>query len=376
MKSTEVIVIGGGLQGLSTALQLVRRGKTVAVLEKDSSGRHASGVNAGGVRRLNRALPEIPLSLASQKLWHRIESLVDHDCGFRPNGQVSIAEDPGEMRALEKRVRLLESLGYAHEEVIDGKTLRRLLPGVSDHCVGGLYCRGDGFAEPYLTTLAFRKKVRSLGVTIYDRHPVTAIERTRGMWKVRAGLKTLEAPVLVNCAGAWGARIAAMIGDGAPLTPRALSMMVTARVPGFLKPVVGLANRKLSFKQMPNGSVVIGGGHDSKLNMKTERTVIDFTQLTVSAQTVQDVFPRMKRVTIVRCWAGIEGFLPDQIPVIGPSPSAEDAFHAFGFCGHGFQLSPIMGHIMADLVVEGRSALPIEAFRMERFSRNDEIIDS
>ncbi len=371
--STDIIIIGGGLQGCSTALHLARKGKSVIVLEKETPGRHASGANAGGVRRLNRAIPEIPLSLASQELWYRIESLVDHDCGFKPDGQIRIAENSEDMEKLEERHRLVASLGYTHEELVDKKTLRQLVPAIASHCVGALYCRGDGFAEPYITTLAFREKIKSLGVRIYENNPVTAIDRRHRLWHVRAGLRSFESSVLVNCAGAWGIGIAVMIGDKAPLVPRALTMMVTARVPDFLKPVVGLAGRKLSFKQMPNGTVVIGGGHNSKLNMEAEKTVIDFSQLKISAQTVQDVFPQMKNVPIVRSWAGIEGFLPDDIPVLGPSRNAPQAFHAFGFCGHGFQLSPIIGQILSELIIDGRSTLPIDAFRIERFDETTNI---
>jgi len=368
MKSADVIIIGGGLQGCSTALHLVRRGKTVIILEKETPGRHASGVNAGGVRRLNRAIPEIPLALASLKLWQRIESLVGSDCGFRPVGQVRIAETHHDMGVMEERVVRLKSLGYSHEELIDQRELRRIVPIVADHCVGGLFCRQDGAAEPYITTRAFYHKARQLGAEVNEHHPVVAIERTNHIWRVRAGGKNFNSPILVNCAGAWGGRIAAMIGDGAPLFPEALSMMVTERVSSFLKPVVGLIGRKLSFKQMPNGTVVIGGGHLSKMNMDTEKTVIDFTRLKISAQTVRDIFPLMKNVPIVRCWAGIEGNLPDEIPVIGPSQNAPDAYHAFGFSGHGFQLGPIVGRIMAELIIDGRSSLPIDAFRIERFS--------
>lgn len=368
MISADVIIIGGGLQGLSTALHLARMGKAVIVVEKETSGRHASGVNAGGVRRLNRALPEIPLSLASQKLWQRIESLVGHDCGFRPDGQIRIAENDEDMAKLEKRHRVVESLGYTHEELVDRNTLRRLVPAASNHCIGALYCRGDGFAEPYQTILAFRVKAMALGVRIYENNPVTAVERSQNLWRIRTGSCSFEAPVLVNCAGAWGARIASWIGDDAPLTPTPLTMMVTARMQSFLKPVVGLVSRKLSFKQMPNGTVVIGGGHISKLCSDSEKTVIDFTKLKISAQTVRDVFPLMKKIPIVRTWAGIEGFLPDQIPVIGPSRNAPQAFHAFGFSGHGFQLSPIIGQILSELIIEGQSSLPIEAFGIERFA--------
>jgi sarcosine oxidase subunit beta len=344
------------------------------VLEKETAGRHASGVNAGGVRRLNRALPEIPLSLASQEIWHRMASLVDHDCGFRPDGQIRIAESDADMRKLEERQQIVASHGYTHEELVDQKELRRLVPAVSGHCVGALYCRGDGFAEPYRTAHAFRSKARSLGVRIYEKHPVIAIDRNQNTWHIRTALRNFESPTVVNCAGAWGAQIASWFGDVIPSTPTPLTMMVTARIPAFLKPVVGLVSRKLSFKQMPNGSVVIGGGHISKLSMESEQTEIDFTNLKISAETARDIFPLMKQVQVVRTWAGIEGILPDQIPAIGPSPNASRVFHAFGFSGHGFQLGPIIGRILADLIIDGRTSLPIDAFRVDRFDNRSQVM--
>ena len=100
-------------------------GRRVSVIEKDYVGRHASGVNAGGVRRLGRDVAEIPLSVASLELWHRIADLVDDDCGFERHGQVKVAENAAELEALRRRAAELRALGFAHEEVIDRAELRR-----------------------------------------------------------------------------------------------------------------------------------------------------------------------------------------------------------------------------------------------------------
>lgn len=363
----DFIIIGAGIQGCATALNLSMRKHKVLLLEKKTAGRQASGVNAGGVRRLYRAPAEIPLSLAAMELWHRIETLVDHDCGFHATGQVKIAESDADMAKLEERARLVESLGFTHEELVDAKELKRLVPKAAPHCVGGLVSRRDGFAEPYLTTQALCHAAVRRGAVLREYSPVTAIERGKDIWRVLCGESVYESPVVVNCAGAWGDRIAAMVGDEVPLAPEAPTMMVTSRVSHFLDPVVGLTSRELSFKQMPNGTLVIGGGHRSMLDMQTERTVIDFEKLKISARMVTDLFPALKKVTIVRCWAGIEGIMPDQIPVIGPSSSAPDFYHAFGFSAHGFQLGPIVGQLLAELIVEGRTEFPIEPFRIDRF---------
>jgi len=145
-------------------------------------------------------------------------------------------------------------------------------------------------------------------------------------------------------------------------------MMVTQPVAPFVEPVVLAATRRLSFKQHPNGTVLIGGGHRAEGDRETETIRLDFAKLALSARIVMDFFPFLKDVRVVRAWAGLEARMPDDIPVIGPSGTAPGVFHAFGFTGHGFQLGPIVGRILADLITEGRTDLPIEPFRIERFS--------
>src|SRR5437588_11742017 len=110
----DVIVIGGGLHGCSAALHLARRGARVTVVEKDYVGRHASGVNAGGVRRLGRHFAEVPLSVAAMELWHGIADLVDDDCGFVTHGQVKVAENESDLDLLCARVHELTRLGFTH----------------------------------------------------------------------------------------------------------------------------------------------------------------------------------------------------------------------------------------------------------------------
>ena len=370
MKSADILIIGGGIAGCSTAVHLSQRGKSVILLERDVSGGQASGVNAGGVRQLLRDTREIPLSLASHKLWHKIESMVGSDCGFRPCGQISLAENEQEIRNLKERSDLIRSLGYSHEKLVDQKQLKHIVPNVSPHCIGGLYCREDGAAEPYKTTRAFFNKAQQLGVQLFEHHPVSFIERTAGKWIAIVGNKNFSAPILVNCAGAWGAHIAEMIGDYAPLYKKASILSVTARTAKFLEPVVLLEGRKLSFKQMANGTVVIGGGFDAKLDIDTEKSLIDFSELKTMAQTVIDLFPFLKQVPIVRCWPGIIGRMPDNIPVVGPSKNAVDFYHAFGFSGHGFQFGPIIGQILSELILDRRPSIPIDSFLIDRFTKD------
>ena len=369
VETADVVIVGGGLHGCSAALHLARRGVASMVIEKDHVGRHASGVNAGGVRRLGRDLAEVPLSAASIELWHGIEDLVDDGCGFHPTGQVKVAETEEELAALSTRVQHLNERGYEHEVFIDRETLFELLPTVTPHCIGGIHVAGDGYADPARTTAAFRRKGESLGGRFFEGFSTTGFEQTGGIWRVSTSGGQFEAPVLVNCSGGWGARVAAALGEAVPLRIEALMMMVTAPMPRFVEPVVGSQGRQISFKQSENGTVIIGGGHRGTAYPDENRTVIDFDGLAISAKTTRHLFPIMKDASIVRCWAGMEGFTPDGIPFIGPSKTTENAYHAFGYCGHGFQLGPIVGSVIADLVTQGNSNLPIEPFRIDRFDK-------
>ena len=367
MNTADVIVIGGGLHGCSAALHLAMAGRKVAVIEKDHVGRHASGVNAGGVRRLGRHVAEIPLAVASMALWHRIEALVDDDCAFESHGQVKVAESESDFLRLRERVNELHALGFDHEELIDRHELRELLPAVSPHCIGGLISRDDGAALPFRTTLAFKRKAERLGARFVEGARVQAIAREGGAWRVATDTQAFSAPDIVNAAGAWANAIAHQLGEPVPLEPVALMLMITAPVAGFVRPVVGAASRTLSFKQFANGTVMLGGGHRGRVDIDTNQTVLDFAKLALNARIAAEIFPCIGGADIVRAWAGIEGRMPDDIPVIGPSATSEGIWHSFGFSAHGFQLGPIVGAITADLITKGTTSLPIEPFSIRRF---------
>jgi sarcosine oxidase subunit beta len=366
-RTADVIVIGGGIHGCSTALHLALRGLKPIVIEKDYAGRHASGVNAGGVRQLARDMAEIPLSISSMAIWERIEELVDDDCGFSSHGTVLVAESEEELAGFKARVDDLRLKGFTHEELIDRAELRRLVPAVSDHCPGGVVSRRDGAADPFITTQAFRRKAIEKGVEFREGVRVTGLARAAGVWRVETTEGAFEAPKIVNAAGAWADRIAAMLGEPVPLEVIAPMLMVSSRVPPFIEPVVILRSRKLSFKQRANGTVVIGGGHRATPDRDTNETVIDWQALAVSARTVWELFPAMREATIVRAWAGIEARMPDEIPVIGPSSTSEGVYHQFGFSAHGFQLGPGTGAMMAELIATGSTNVPIDGLGIRRF---------
>ena len=368
MKHTDIIIIGSGLMGASTALNLARMGKKVVLLEKESNARHASAVNAGGVRRLNRAFEEIPISVAAGEMWPELSKIVGDDCGFQPVGQLRIGPGENEMKQLAARVDKIEALGFFHEKLLGPKEVKRLVPAYEGRCSGGILVSSDGHALPARTLKSFVNAAIRAGAELHTQCLITKITHDQDVFCVRAADgRQFRSDALVNAAGAWGHKIAAMLGDDLPIEPVGLTMMVTGRMQPFLKPVVGIQGHKLSFKQMANGTVVIGGGHRAALDMRTGKNTVRISEIKKSSKTVITHFPIMEKSMIVRCWAGIEGMVSDGLPIIDASPNIPGLFHVCGFSSHGFQLSPMIGRLGASLVTGQIPELSLDAFRISRF---------
>lgn len=365
---SDVIVIGGGFHGTSSAFNLAKRGAKVTLLEAEYCARHASGVNAGGVRTLGRHYAEVPLARASLALWHKLPELIGEDATFVASGQLQIAENFAELDKLRQRVEELNALGFFHEVMVDAQQVRAIAPRLAHHVVGGIWVHDDGHAVPYRAVTAFRHAAQRLGATFHEATPAQSIKRVGAQWQVSTERGVFSAPWLVNSAGAWSGEFAAQAGEPVPMKPGGLMLMITQRVPHFIDPVLGAAGRPLSFKQFANGTVLIGGGLRGSADVVRRHGEVDFLKLSSSAQTVTDLFPHLEGVGINRVWAGVEAFMPDEIPIISLSRTAPQLVHAFGFSAHGFELGPIGGQIVSELVFDGVSTLPIDPFAVDRFA--------
>ncbi len=370
--SVDLIVIGGGLMGLAVALEAADAGMRVTLLEAERIGRHASSASAGGVRSLNRHPAEIPLARAALPLWHELSGRLGRDVGFAASGQIRVAENPAALAALEARVARVRALGYNHEELIGADELRGLEPRLAEHCLGALIVRDDGFADPLRAVRAWRAAALARGVEIREATTVRAVTRAGDGLSIETAEGDFRAAAIVNAAGAWGAELARAAGDRVEVAPRALQMSVTAPVPHFVHAVMGTEGRKLSLKQMPNGSVVIGGGYEGPID--AEARVGRALQRNVAANvaTAAGLFPLLRHARVVRSWAGIEAWTEDGLPMLGPSMRVPGLVHAFGFSGHGFALVPLIGQIVTSML-EGRAQnLPLAPFSPDRFAAKKE----
>jgi sarcosine oxidase, subunit beta len=368
-QEADVLVIGGGLHGTSSAFHLARRGASVIVLEADYVARHSSGVNAGGVRTLGRPLPEIPLALRSRELWHTLPDLIGDDGGFVPSGQLKIAETDAELDECRERVALLNAHGFTHETLIDRERVLELEPALARHVTGGIWVERDGYALPYRTTTAFRLAAQRLGARFIEGTPVARIEPHGERWLAHTPRGTFAARQLLVAAGAWSGELARQAGESVPVHPEGLMLMVTQRVAPFCRATLGATGRPLSFKQFDNGTVVIGGKLIGHADLPGRHGEVDFMRLVKSARTVVDLFPHLRDLGVNRAWAGVEAFTDDALPVISASRTASGLYYSFGYCGSGFQLGPACGQVVSELMLDGAPSVPLDAFAIDRFGR-------
>ncbi|MEX3952056.1 NAD(P)/FAD-dependent oxidoreductase [Paraburkholderia sp. EG287B] len=369
VQEADVLVIGGGLHGSSSAFHMARRGASVIVLEADYVGRHSSGVNAGGVRTLGRPLPEIPLALMSREIWHALPDTIGDDGGFVPSGQLKIAETEAELDECRERVALLESHGFTHEKLIDRETVLELEPALAKHVTGGIWVERDGYALPFRTTTAFRLAAQKHGARFHEGTAVTRIEPRGERWIAQTPRGTFAARKLLVTAGAWAGELARQAGEPVPVHPEGLMLMVTHRVAPFCRATLGATGRPLSFKQFDNGTVVIGGKLIGIADLPGRHGEVDFMRLVKSAQTVVDLFPHLRHLGVNRAWAGVEAFTADSLPIISASRRAANLYYSFGYCGSGFQLGPACGRLVSELVLDGAPSLSLDAFAIDRFER-------
>lgn len=361
----DIVIIGGGLVGTSAALHLACAGRRPLLIEAGRIGAAASGVNFGGVRIQGRAPFELPLALRSRALWENLTTLVGTDCEYRRSGHLRLARTPADLEAVAAYADQVRPAGL-DLEVIDGTELRRRHPAFSPALAGATWSAGDGQANPRLAAPAFARAARAAGAEIRDVTKVVAVEPVaHGFTVATADGLRLTVPQVISSAGAWAPDLATGVGDVAPGRPIYPNMVVTEPLPPLLSCSLGTYGGGVYLRQVERGNVVFGMGR-GRLAAPDRAAPAADASLAAMAEAAS-ILPRLRHAHVIRTWTGIEGELADGQPVIGPSPRHAGLFHAFGLSGHGFQLAPAIGAVLAELATTGATSTPIDAFSITRF---------
>jgi len=362
---TDVLIIGGGIVGASAALALARKGKSVALLERDFCGSHSSGVNYGGVRRQGRPLSQLPLSQRAHAIWSGLPELIGIDGEYQRSGHLKLARSDTDMDAL--RAYAEASRGFGLElQLLDRQQLRACFPWAGDVAVGASLCADDGHANPRLVSPAFARAARRAGAQIHEQARVVEVSHDGQVFTVQtANGLTLRAPWLLNCAGAWAGSLAAQFGEPVPMVAGHPAMLVTEPLPMFMDVSTGVEGGGIYARQVARGNCVLGGGQGFALD--PARAKPGQAAVLEILRNAAELYPPLAGAQAIRTWSGTEGYLPDREPVLGPSIAQPGLLHGFGFAGSGFQIGPAAGEALAEHVCTGQSTIALHAFSIQRF---------
>lgn len=366
-----VIVIGGGLMGTSAAFFLARRGAKVSLVDRARVGQAATNASFGNIRRQGRYLPQLPLAHRSRALWGELESLLGRDVEFRATGHVRLCFDAGGVEDMERFASEARPWGL-ELDILDRHELRKRYPWAGPEATAASVSPQDGSANPRLVSPAFTAAAAALGAEIIEDTPVQAIRRRDGALAVVTPRGEIAADAVLNAAGFWGSRFAAAAGEPVPIDAHGPQMGVTEPLPHRILPVVGIWTRdkldNVYFRQVERGNIVFGGGARVAVDPDPGHAGVDPANTLAQLPRLARLCPAFAKTQVIRTWSGCEGYTADMLPVMGASGTTPGLFHAFGFCGHGFQLGPGVGDVMAELIVTGRTTTPIEEFTISRFA--------
>ena len=422
----DVVVIGGGIIGVSTALYLSEKGLQVALCEKGHIAGEQSSRNWGWVRVTHRDMREFALSIESLKLWRKMDAALGIDTGFNQCGILYMTDEDSVMDS--HHVWLDKARHVAGDtfdtRVVDGSAVAGLLPGATKAFKGGLYTPGDGRAEPQKAAPAIANALRKRGVKILTPCAARGIETSAG--RVSAVVTehgTIRCNSVVVAGGAWSRLFCGNLDVDVPQLLVKASVLRTEPLDGG--PTCSASNKKFAFRKRADGGYTIAFGFRTYSDLTPDsfrlffkyvealKSQLGSLRIGIGARFFDElrrprhwaldrptafeavrtldpepivkytdaglreftrVFPHLAHARIAQRWAGYMDVTPDAIPVISGVDTVPGLFIGTGFSGHGFGIGPAAGKLMADLVANDTPLVDPHAFRLNRFSDGTKIV--
>jgi sarcosine oxidase subunit beta len=368
----DVVIVGGGIMGAATAFFLRKRGVSVILLERGLIGQQASGVNFGNTRRMGRPVEQLPLSNRSRESWLKFKELFGEDVELLLNGQLRVGFTPAHEERMAKYAQDAQDFGLGMQ-MLSAKALHERFPYLGPELTAGCYAPYEGHANPRLAAPAIGRAAVREGAQVFENTEIVRVEKEGEDFRVTAANgRIFRAPVALITAGAWGNRISSSFGEPVPMIAKAPQMCVTEPVPYAIGPTTGaLADapeQSVYFRQVARGNIVIGGGGHEPADLENRRAYVNPSRTLLTLKNAPRVMPAFSHLSIIRVWSGIEGYMEDSRPVMGPSARIPGLYYAFGFSGEGFQLGPGVGDVMAELIHTGATTTPIQQYHIGRFA--------
>ena len=359
----DLAVVGGGVHGGTVALFAAHGGMDVVLVDRGPLCREASGVNAGTLTMQMTRVALIPYALKAHAMWASAREWLGHDVGVTVCDGLSLAFTEREAELLTTRAGKRREAG-APIEIVSGARAREVEPGVSDKVLLAGYCAVDGFANAYLTGLAYRRALLETGVTLHEDRPVLGVEREDdGGFTLLTASGPIRARRLVLAGGVWIEPMLAWLGLHLPIKTLINQLAVTERIRPVMRTVVGIASGLLSLKQYPHGSVVIGGGWQGIGDRERGGVELLPERLIGNVRLACHAIPELRHARLARAWAGLEAETADALPAVGAVPGVPDAY-VCGSVHSGYTSGPYIARLLADRILGREPEMPL--FPIER----------
>lgn len=368
-KNAEIIIIGGGIIGTSIAYHLAqKRVKRVLLLEKGMLGEGSTSKCAGGIRVQFSTEINIRFSLESLNFWDHFEEITGLNLGFKKVGYLFLATTEEEWRIFQNTCQLQHQFGLP-VELLSPLEIKYRWPflKVDDLC-GGTFCAIEGYAGPHEALSAFGQGARAGGVEIHEGTEVGEIKKEKGQFfLVKTNKGNFTAPLVVNATGPYAKIVGQLAGLEIPVEPYRRQLFFTAPFPWMADPfpLVIDFHRSWYFRREGQG-LLLSGPKDASPSFQTN---IDYDGMVRTAENSVYRVPLLEKAEIVRGWAGLYEISPDHHAILGEVPELPGFFLANGFSGHGFQHSPAVGKVMAELLLKEKPSLDIFSLSLERFKK-------
>lgn len=366
----DVLVIGGGIVGLSVAWQLRQLGvERIVVVEADTLGSGSTSRAAGGIRRQFGSRFEIEMTLASLAFFDRLLADPDFPGQFEQVGYAFLTGQ-AERSALEQAHAIQREMGIASEWLEPNDIAARFPYLESDELVASTFCPDDGFINPWDVVAWLARECRANGVTIHEQSSVRTIDVSAGRVRgARTDARTIVADIVVNAAGAWAGTIGDLAGFSIPVTPSPRAKFMTDLHPALPADMPMIVD-------LPTGAYVRSERGHAMVGVKPDQPAMGFQvdadvdRLGWMAERAAIRFPSLRTASLARVITGLYEVTPDHLPVVGAVPGLDGFFVAAGFNGHGIMHGPGAARALAELIATGRSqSLDLGRLSPDRFGR-------
>jgi len=374
-KTADVVIIGGGVMGASTAYHLALRGqKNILLLEKDEFfGQEATGRCAGGVRYQFSTEINVRLSILSLPMLERFKEETGQEINFRKCGYLFVLTQTEDVKTFRHSLELQQGLGVGTEWLTADEVRRRLPLMRFEDALAGSYNPQDGLVDPNSVVMGYVGAAQRLGVQCLNNVEVIGIQVEAGrVVGVDTNQGKVSTPVVVNAAGPWAGQIGQLAGVEVPIVPLRRQIMTTTPLPEVPQdfPFVLDFAQSLYFHREGDGILTGMSNNDEKAGF--DQTVDDDFEM-VNLEAAIARMPCLEKASMLSHWAGLYEVTPDAHPIYGKTP-VDGFFIVAGFSGHGFMHGPISGKLMTECILDKKFvSLDVSMLDLARFSEGRQI---